>query len=81
MLRIYRLFNGIQWPPAKKSGLFVLGDPHARSEKHHEKNEVLVRSEDEAVRLLREGFSIRIETETRPSLVRRNLFIDGVRLT
>jgi hypothetical protein len=58
-----------------------LGDPRARSEKHHEKNEVLVRTEDEAIRLLRDGFSIRVETATRPSLVRLNLFIDGVRIS
>jgi len=77
-MRIYRLHDGKKWPPVKKDGLFVLGDPRARDKKHHEKNEVLVRGEDEAIRLLREGFSIRIETTTRPSLVRKNLFVDGL---
>ena len=76
-MRIYRLFNGRKWPPAKKNGLFVLGDPKAKQTKHHEKNEVLVRSEEEAIRLIKDGFSIRIETATRPSLVRLNLYIDG----
>ena len=80
-MRIYRLHLGKKWLPAKKDGFFVLGDPRAKSEKHHEKNEVLVRTEDEAIRLLRDGFSIRIATDTSPSLVRRNLYVDGVRLT
>lgn len=81
-MRIYRLTpDGKKWAPVKKGGLFVLGDPNAKNTKHHEKNEVLVRSEDEAIRLLKSGFSIRVETTTRPSLVRRNLFVDGVRLT
>ncbi len=80
-MRIYRLFAGVKWSPAKKDGLFVLGDPTARQEKHHHKNEVLVRSEDEAIRLIKSGFSIRIETRTRPSLVRKNLFIDGIRFS
>jgi hypothetical protein len=80
-MRIYRLHNGKKWAPAKQDGLFVLGDPRAAGEKHHAKNEVLVRTEEEAIRLLRDGFSIRIETSTRPSLVRKNLFVDGVQLT
>lgn len=80
-MRIYRQHLGKQWPPAKKDGLFVLGDPRAKSEKHHAKNEVLVRTEDEAIRLLRDGFSIRVETDTAPSLVRKNLYVDGVKLT
>ncbi len=80
-VRIYRLYNGKKWAPAKKAGLYVLGDPRAGDEKHHEKNEVLVRTEDEAIRLLKEGFSIRIETASSPSLVRRNLFVDGVKIT
>ncbi|MBN9304843.1 MAG: hypothetical protein BGO82_10960 [Devosia sp. 67-54] len=80
-MRIYRLHDGKKWPPAKKDGLFVLGDPRAGDKKHHEKNEVLVRTEEEAIRLLRDGFSIRIETSTRPSLVRRNLFVDDFRLS
>ncbi|WJI82111.1 MULTISPECIES: hypothetical protein [unclassified Mesorhizobium] len=78
MTRIYRLTSdGRQWPPAQKDGLFVLGDPTARDVKHHKKNEVLVRTEEEAIRLILKGFSIRVETNTRPSLVRRNIFVDG----
>ena len=80
-MRIYRLKDGIKWPPAMKSGLLVLGDPSASETKHHEKNEVLVRTEDEAIRLIRRGFSIRVETPTRPSLVRLNLFLDGTRFS
>lgn len=77
-MRIYRLFKGKKWPPAIKDGYFVLGDPDAQDEKHHEKNEVLVRSEEEAIRLIKKGFSIRVETTTRPSLVRRNIYVDGI---
>ncbi|WP_143750551.1 MULTISPECIES: hypothetical protein [unclassified Mesorhizobium] len=73
--------DGRQWPPAQKDGLFVLGDPGAQNIKHHKKNEVLVRSEEEAIRLILKGFSIRIETKTRPSLVRRNIFVDGKRVS
>jgi hypothetical protein len=80
-MRINRLYQGKKWPPSRKDGLFVLGDPRAKTEKHHEKNEVLVRSEDEAIRLIQDGFSIRIETATRPSLVRKNLYLDGVKAT
>lgn len=81
-MRIYRLTSdGRKWPPAQKDGLFVLGDPEARNIKHLKKNEVLVRTEEEAIRLILKGFSIRIETRTRPSLVRRNIFIDGKRVS
>lgn len=76
-MRIRRHYLGKMWPPALKNGMYVLGDPTAKDEKHHEKNEVLVKTEDEAIRLLKQGFSIRTESPTRPSLVRRNLFVDG----
>lgn len=75
---IYRLFKGKKWPPAMRDGCFVMGDPAAGAQKHHARNQILVRSEEEAVRLIRKGSSIRIETETSPSLVRRNLYHDGV---
>lgn len=81
-MRIYRLTSdGQKWPPAQKDGLFVLGDPEAKDIKHHKNNEVLVRTEEEAIRLILKGFSIRIETKTRPSLVRRNIFVDGKPVT
>ncbi|WP_309085303.1 hypothetical protein [Chelativorans sp.] len=77
MMRIYRLFAGEKWAPARKNGCFVLGDPACKDKKHHRSNEVLVRSEEEAIELIGKGFSIRIETGTRPSLVRRNVYVDG----
>jgi len=81
-MRIYRLTpDGQKWPPARKDGLFVLGDPEARDIKHYKKNEVLARTEDEAIRLILKGFSIRVETNTQPSLVRRNIFVDGKRVS
>ena len=76
-MRIYRLFKGKKWAPALKNGFFVLGDPSAKSARHYQKSEVLVKSEDEVIRLLGMGFSISVETPTRPSLVRKDLFVDG----
>ena len=80
-MRIYRLFDGKKWPPAKKGGFFVLGDPKAGAEKHHAHSEVLVREEDEAIRLIQAGYSIRVESKTSPSLVRKNLYLDDVKAT
>ena len=80
-MRIYRLMSdGTKWEPALNDGLFVLADPSATNEKHHAKNEVLVRTEDEAIRLLRQGFSIRVKSKAAPVLVRKNLVVDGVAL-
>ena len=81
-MRIYRLTSdGKKWPPALENGFFILGDPKHRERKHASDNAVRVRSEQEAVNLLRKGFSIRIMTPTRPSLIRRNLHVDGVKIS
>jgi hypothetical protein len=81
-MRIYRLTpDGKKWPPALENGFFILGDPAKSNRKHTAQNAVLVRSEEEAIDLLSKGYSIRIETATRPSLVRRNLFVDGLRIS
>lgn len=47
-------------PYRDKQGHFVLGDPAFGSELHHRKNAVLTTDYDEASRLVRRGFSIRI---------------------
>lgn len=79
---IYQELNGKKRPAAKKAGKFILGDPAKGANKHKVENEVLEPSEDEAARLIEyKRYSIRVETDTRPSLVRRNLFRDGRRLT
>ncbi len=77
-MRIYRLTeDGTRWPPAREGGWFVLGDPAKGGQKHHSANAVRVRSEEEVIELLSRGFSLRVETSTRPSLVRRGLYVDG----
>jgi hypothetical protein len=77
-MRIYRqLVDGSKWAVAKEDGKFVLGDPKHGNKKHHADLAVRVSTEDEAIDLLKKGFSIRIETKTRPSMIRRNLVVDG----
>ncbi len=58
-------------PFRDKQGHFVLGDPAFGSELHHRKNAVLTTEYDEALRLVRQGFSIRMSAGdgTPPSLI------------
>ena len=58
-------------PYRDKQGHFVLGDPTFGSELHHRKNAVLTTEYDEALRLVRKGFSIRMSAGdgTPPSLI------------
>ena len=77
-MAIYRKDDtGKHWAVSRENGFLVLGDPRHGAKKHLVENAVKVRTEAEAVELLRKGFSIRVETATRPSLVRLNLFLDG----
>lgn len=78
-MRVYRLDpkSGKKQYPKLQDGCFVLADPKHGSEMHHAKNKVLVRGEQEMIDLLRLGYSVRVGTESAPSLVCRNLFIDG----
>ena len=79
---IYRLTpDGRKWPPALEGGFYVLRDPKQGKRKHLAENALRVRSEQEAIDLLRRGFSIRVETPTRSSLVRNDIYVDGVKLT
>lgn len=58
-------------PYRDKQGHFVLGDPAFGSELHHRKNAFLTTEYDEALRLVRKGFSIRMSAGdgTPPSLI------------
>lgn len=47
-------------PYRDKQGNFVLGDPAFGSELHHRKNAILTTDYDDALRLVRNGFSIRM---------------------
>jgi hypothetical protein len=82
-MRVYRLNSktGTKQFPAKEGGRFVLGDPRHGSQKHIAANKVLVRTEQEMIDLIARGFSVRVETKTRPSLVRLNLFVDGKKVS
>ena len=82
-MTIYRDWKGTKFPAQLRAGQFVMGVPAFGDRKHTAGNAVLVATEDEAERLVRRGFSLRVEAETGPrgSLVRLNLFRDGRRLT
>ena len=58
-------------PYRDKQGNFVLGDPAFGSELHHRTNAVLASDYDEALRLVRRGYSIRMSAGdgTPPSLI------------
>ena len=58
-------------PYRDRHGNFVLGDPSFGSELHYRKNAVLTADYDEAVRLVRKGFSIRMSAAdgTPPTLI------------
>ncbi len=79
-MRIYRWDpkTGEKQPAQRdRNGFFVLGHPSKGNEKHHSANKILEVSEEKAIKLVLSGYSIRVKTPTAPSLVNRNLFIDG----
>ena len=81
--RIYKMDAGA---PSKRyavssAGMWVLGDPALGKEKHTTQNQVYVGDEGEAIRLIRLGYSIRVESKTRPSLVRSNIYVDGIKVS
>lgn len=82
-MRVYRLDpkTGAKQFPVKDGGWFVLGNPKHGNQKHIAANKVLVRTEQEMIDLIARGFSVRVETKTRPSLVRLNLFVDGKKVS
>jgi hypothetical protein len=83
-MTIYRQMpDGTQRQAIKKAGKFVLNDPAHGPKKHHPQNEKHVATENEAEALIRKGFSIRIESPTYASgsVIRNNLWRDGVKLT
>lgn len=82
-LRVYRLDpkTGSKQYPITQDACFILANPEHGGEKHHAKNKVLVRSEQEMIDLIMLGYSVRVGTDKAPSLVRRNIFIDGEQIT
>jgi hypothetical protein len=64
-------------------GQFTLGDPKRGDRKHADGNQLRVVFEDEAVELVRKGWSIRVDGEgcNPPGLVCRYLYIDGIKVS
>jgi len=83
VLRVYRLDpkTGSKQYAHTEDGHYVLGDPKHGGRKHTKANKVLVRTEQEMIDLIHQGFSVRVITDTAPSLVRRNIFIDNKKIT
>ncbi|MCZ7453509.1 hypothetical protein [Rhizobium rhizogenes] len=82
-MRVYRLEpkTGAKQYPIQEAGGFILGDPKHGNRKHITANKVTIRTEQEMIDLIMRGFSVRVETKTRASLVRLNLFVDGKKVS
>lgn len=82
-MRIYKLdpAGPRRFAVRNSDGKFTLGDPRFAGAKHKLENQVYVVSEDDAIALVRQGFSIRVDGGKSPSLVRSNLYIDGVKVS
>jgi len=82
-MRVYRLDpkSGRKQYPKQQQGYFVVGDPKRGNQKHHARNQILVRTEQEMIDLIVKGYSVRVGTDAAPSMVRRNLYIDGKQIT
>lgn len=78
-MRVYRIDprTGKKQFPKRRDGFFVLGDPKHGNQKHHAVNQVVVRTEQEMIELILRGYSVRVATDSAPSMVRRNLYMDG----
>ena len=82
-MAIYRVLNGRKYPAQPQGGSFIMGDPALGRKRHKIENAVRVETEVEVVGQIERGFYLRVEPlkGTRGTLVRKNLFVDGVRLT
>lgn len=82
-MRIFKLDPGGTKREAVRdtNGCFVLGDPKFGNRKHADSNQVYVRDEEDAVYLIKGGFSIRVAGNKSPGLVRKNLYVDGIKVT
>lgn len=83
-MRVYRLEakTGIKRNAVRENGYYVLGDYKTYgAQQHTVANRVLVRTEQEMIDLILRGYYVRVDNDRRPTLVRRNLHIDGVKIT
>lgn len=82
-MRVYRLNPKTDQKqfPIRQDGFFVLGDPAHGNHKHIARNQVLVRTEQEMIDLIMKGYAVRIATDSAPSLVRLNLYVDGCKIS
>ncbi|NNU59090.1 hypothetical protein [Ochrobactrum soli] len=83
-MRVYRLEpkTGIKRYAVKENGFYVLGNYKKYGRQQHTvANRVLVRTEQEMIDLIKQGHYVRVEDDVRPDLVRKNLYIDGIKVT
>lgn len=83
-MRVYRLEpkTGIKRYAIQENGFYVLGNYKKYGRSHHKvSNRVLVRTEQEMIDLILEGHYVRVDDDVRPDLVRKNLYIDGKKVT
>lgn len=83
-MRVYRLEpgTGIKRYAVQEGGYYVLGDYKKHGRKQHTVgNRVLVRTEQEMIDLIMVGHYVRVDDDARPTLVRKNLYIDGKKVT
>lgn len=83
-MRVYRLDpkTGMKRYAVLENGFYELGDYKSHGKRQHTvANRVLVRTEQEMIDLIMRGHYVRVEHDTRATLVRRNLYIDGKKVT
>lgn len=83
-MRVYRLepSTGLKRYAVQENGYYVLG--HYKKfgdEQHKTATRVLVSTEQEMIDLIMQGYYVRVEQADAPVLVRKNLYVDGVKVT
>lgn len=59
----------------------MMGDPEHTRKGLRARNEVRIKTEEEVIELIHKGYALWVETGTRPSMVKKNLFIDDKQIT
>jgi len=83
-MRVYRVDpkTGMKRYAIKENGFYVLGNYKVFAKQQHTTdNQVLVETEQEMIDLVMKGHYVRVEDDKRPTLVRKNLYIDGIKVT
>lgn len=83
-MRVYQLDprTGAKRYAVQENGHYVLGDyKKFGSRQHTTANRIMVRTEQEMIDLILKGHYVRVEHDQRPSLVRKDLYVDGKQVT